>query len=89
MRTKCFLWSARNTGSDGGASGTTAHGVCSSYARALNALAGWCRSQWEEQDHETPLPEDDAGVVREYFDFWTPEEEFDIEELNLDEGVET
>jgi len=88
MNIKLFLWAVINTGADGGKAGVTAQGICSSHVNTMKALADWCRGQWAEQGHLKDLPEDDAAVVHEYFDFWDPEEDYDIEEFVLDEGVE-
>lgn len=44
-------------------------------ATAVKYLAKYCRDRWAEEGHENdPLPKADRAAVRDYFQFWDPEQ---------------
>ena len=71
---------------------TIADGVFSSEERAMRELAEWCKGQWMDQksdlvDEEEPLEGTDIEVVQKYFGFWSPEEQYSIEEREVDKEL--
>lgn len=73
---------------DGESCGTLAEGLYTTEANAIHALADWCKSAWLDQEHEDEdgdgqdkLSGTDAEIVEHYFDFWTPEEVYDLTEM--------
>jgi hypothetical protein len=68
--------------------------IHSSRESAVKFLAKWCRAQWAAQGHgqerdldedaEQPLPADDHAAVERYFEYWDPEEAYDIDMEGVD-----
>ncbi len=61
----------------------TAH---TSEARVFKYLATDCRKRWivQAMHEENPLPDDDTEAVETYYEFWSPEERYEITELIVD-----
>ena len=68
--------------------------VHSSREAAITFLARWCRGQWEEQGHgqerdldeaaEAKLHGGDDAAVAQYFEYWYPDESFDVNPETVD-----
>jgi hypothetical protein len=68
--------------------------VHSSHEAAVKFLAQWCRDSWREQGHgqgpnyeetiDVALSNNDKRAIERYFEFWSPEEGYDIDMEGVD-----
>ncbi len=76
------VWLVTVTDSD--CSGPIFQKIYETEDKAIEGLTDFCRDSWEEQ-HGTRLSrsKDNLKVIGRYFDFWTPEQGYEIEEIEV------